>query len=74
MIDTLSGVQLDISQADTPQLFVALDSKLQFITSGRAENETFRCHYNECTHSLMQSFQEIAEREKILIETYKDLA
>ena len=53
---------------------MSLDSKLQFITSGRAENETFRCHYNECTHSLMQSFQEIAEREEVLIATYKDLA
>ena len=74
MVDTLAGVQLDVSQADTPQLFVALNQKLQFITARRAGNETFRCHYNECTHSLMQSFKEIAEKEKILIETYKDLA
>ena len=74
MVDTLSGGELDISTADTPQLFVALDSKLQFITSGRAANQSFRCHYNECTHSLLQSFQEIAKREKVLIATYKDLA
>jgi hypothetical protein len=74
MVDTLSGGSLDISQADTPQLLVALDKELQFITAGKAENQTFRCHYNECTNNLMQTFREISAREEILIDTYKDLA
>ena len=33
MVDSLSGSHLDISTAASPQLFVALNSTLQFITS-----------------------------------------
>ena len=41
MVDTLSGGSLDISQADTPQVLVDLDTELQFITAEKAENQTF---------------------------------
>jgi hypothetical protein len=74
MVDTLAGGSLDIAQADTPQLLVALDTELQFITAEKAENKTFRCHYNECTNNLMQTFIEISAREEILIKTYEDLS
>ena len=61
MVDSLAGSHLDISTAASSQLFVALNSTLQFISSDRATNHTFRCHLNECAHNLMQSFQEISD-------------
>ena len=74
MVDSLSGSHPDISTAASPQLYVALNSTLQFITSDMATNHTFRCHFNECAHNLMQSFQEISNREQVLIATYREIA
>ena len=74
MVDSLSGSHLDISTAASPQLFVALNSTLQLITSDMATNHTFRCHLNECAHNLMQSFQEISNRKQVLIATYREIA
>ena len=71
MVDALAGGSLDIAQADTPQILVAFDTKLQFMTAEKAENKTFRCHYNECTDNLMLTFTEISAREKILIKVMK---
>ena len=74
MVDSLSGSHLEISTAASPQLFVALNSTLLFITSDMATNHTFRCHLNECAHNLMQSFQEISNREQVLIATYREIS
>ena len=74
MVDALAGGNLDIAQADTPQILVSFNTKLQFMTAEIAGNKTFRCHYNECTDTLMQTFTEISAREKILIKSYEDLS